>query len=293
MARKKAKKSDRTTTCEKSNKLFDSCEKFHDISVPCEINHICPPNCENSLIRLNRAIAETGLCSRRKADDLILSGQIEVNGTTISDPATRVSRTDRLSRLGSPLSSKQAKVTYLLNKPVQVVCTASDPQGRKTVLDLLPPEMRKLRLYPVGRLDYFSEGLLLLTNDGDLAYCLTHPSRHIPKIYEVTIRGPMPESALNSFRSGLLLPDGKQLQPIGIDIKRLATGDTLARLELREGVNRQIRRMCDAFGLVILKLKRVAEGPLVLGQLEPGQFRRLEESELATLRNACGLVNVP
>lgn len=261
------------------------CENSHNTSTPCEKTHNGSSSCESSHMRLNRALAATGLCSRRKADELILSGKIEVNGKQILNPAIQVSPSDMLSYNGSPLSNNASLSTYMLYKPAQTVCTVSDPQGRKTVLDLLPAQLRKLRLYPVGRLDYFSEGLLLLTNDGNLAFRLAHPSHHVRKIYEVTIRGPLPEEAIRNFRSGFTLPNGKKLLPIGIETKTLAGGDTLARMELREGVNRQIRRMCDAYRLVILKLKRVSEGPLLLGSLKPGQFRKLAPSELASLRS--------
>lgn len=278
--------------CEKNHIENRACEDTHLIKRACENTHNVHSNCENShhhspnreIMRLNRAIAATGLCSRRKADKLILSGQIAVNGKIQRNPATHVSSLDALTCSGRQLQAPDKTTTIVLNKPVEIICTASDPAGRKTVLDLLPNNLRKLRLYPVGRLDYFSEGLLVLTNNGDLAYRLAHPSCHIPKVYEVTIRGGLPDDALLAFRSGLTLPEGRKLRPVEVDAKKLPNGNTLLHITLQEGVNRQIRKMCAVFDLVILKLKRVSQGPLTLGNLAPGRFRNVTAKELAALK---------
>ncbi|WP_303174646.1 pseudouridine synthase [uncultured Desulfovibrio sp.] len=240
-------------------------------------------------VRLNKAIAAAGLCSRRKADELILAGQVRINGTLEENPARRVLPGDRIAVNDRELAAVQEYYYLLLHKPVQTVCTVNDPEGRPTVMAYLPPEVRHLRLYPVGRLDYFSEGLLLLTNDGELAQRLTHPRHHQPKTYEVLIRGSVPETALAVMRRGMRLDEGQALLPVDVEAKTAENGNTLLRMVLRQGVNRQIRRMCRDLGLTILRLRRVAQGPLALGSLKPGAARALAPGEVAGLRQSVGL----
>ena len=240
-------------------------------------------------VRLNKAIAAAGLCSRRKADELILAGQVRINGTLEENPARRVLPGDRIAVNDRELAAAQEYYYLLLHKPVQTVCTVNDPEGRPTVMAYLPPEVRHLRLYPVGRLDYFSEGLLLLTNDGELAQRLTHPRHHQPKTYEVLIRGSVPETALAVMRLGMRLDEGQALLPVDVEAKTAENGNTLLRMVLRQGVNRQIRRMCRDLGLTILRLRRVAQGPLALGSLKPGAARALAPGEVAGLRQSVGL----
>lgn len=240
-------------------------------------------------VRLNKAIAAAGLCSRRKADELILAGQVRINGTLEENPARRVLPGDRIAVNDRELAAAQEYYYLLLHKPVQTVCTVNDPEGRPTVMAYLPPEVRHLRLYPVGRLDYFSEGLLLLTNDGELAQRLTHPRHHQPKTYEVLIRGSVPETALAVMRRGMRLDEGQALLPVDVEAKTAENGNTLLRMVLRQGVNRQIRRMCRDLGLTILRLRRVAQGPLALGSLKPGAARALAPGEVADLRQSVGL----
>lgn len=240
-------------------------------------------------VRLNKAIAAAGLCSRRKADELILAGQVRINGTLEENPARRVLPGDHIAVNDRELAAAQEYYYLLLHKPVQTVCTVNDPEGRPTVMAYLPPEVRHLRLYPVGRLDYFSEGLLLLTNDGELAQRLTHPRHHQPKTYEVLIRGSVPETALAVMRRGMRLDEGQALLPVDVEAKTAENGNTLLRMVLRQGVNRQIRRMCRDLGLTILRLRRVAQGPLALGSLKPGAARALAPGEVAGLRQSVGL----
>ena len=240
-------------------------------------------------VRLNKAIAAAGLCSRRKADELILAGQVRINGTLEENPARRVLPGDRIAVNDRELAAAQEYYYLLLHKPVQTVCTVNDPEGRPTVMAYLPPEVRHLRLYPVGRLDYFSEGLLLLTNDGELAQRLTHPRHHQPKTYEVLIRGSVPETALAVMRRGMRLDEGQAVLPVDVEAKTAENGNTLLRMVLRQGVNRQIRRMCRDLGLTILRLRRVAQGPLALGSLKPGAARALAPGEVAGLRQSVGL----
>lgn len=189
-------------------------------------------------IRLNKTIAQAGYCSRRKADELIFSGQVLVNGCVEQNPARHVLPDDAITVNGHPLSAAQEFCYLLLHKPVQTVCTVSDPEGRPTVMDCLPATLQGLRLYPVGRLDYFSEGLLLLTNDGELAQRLTHPRHHQPKMYEVLVRGPVNAGALERMRRGMRLAEGEDLLPVEVEKKETQEGDSLLQMVLRQGLNR-------------------------------------------------------
>ncbi len=242
-------------------------------------------------MRLNKAIAASGLCSRRKADELIFSGRVTVNGVTEANPARQVLPNDALGVDGRPLNGVQDFCYLMLYKPVQVVCTVHDPEGRPTVMDYLPGNVRGLRLYPVGRLDYFSEGLLLLTNDGQLAQRLTHPSHHQPKTYEVLVRGSVSDAALAAMRRGMRLAEGEVLMPVEVEAS-FAKGRTLLRMVLHQGLNRQIRRMCRDLDLTILHLKRVAQGPLELGSLTAGRARELSAAEIKLLKESVSLHEV-
>ncbi len=241
-------------------------------------------------LRLNKALAEAGYCSRRRADILVFTGHVTVNGEREVQPSRRVGPEDHIAVDGQPIRrGQQAKFYLLLHKPVQVVCTVSDPQGRPTVLDCLPPEYSAVRLFPVGRLDYFSEGLLLLTNDGALSQRLMHPRYHLSKVYDVLVRDVVREKVLQAMRNGMTLAEGERLQPVDVTARATATGKTRLRMVLRQGVNRQIRRMCRDFGLTILRLRRVSLGPLQLGDLPAGQCRALTANEVEALRRAAGL----
>ncbi len=246
---------------------------------------------DTDYMRLNKAIAASGLCSRRKADELIFSGRVTVNGMTEPNPARQVSPHDALGVDGRLLTGVQSFCYLMLYKPVQVVCTVHDPEGRPTVMDYLPENVRGLRLYPVGRLDYFSEGLLLLTNDGQLAQRLTHPSHHQPKTYEVFVRGSVSDASLTAMRRGMRLAEGENLMPVEVEAS-FAKGRTLLRMVLHQGLNRQIRRMCRDLGLTILHLKRVAQGPLELGNLATGRARQLTAAEIKLLKKSVCLDEV-
>jgi 23S rRNA pseudouridine2605 synthase len=251
-------------------------------------------------LRINKAIARAGVCSRRGADGLISRGAVKVNGVVVLERGLLLSPSDVLEVegrrvefrvLGTPARSY---LYVMLHKPAQVMCTVRDPEGRRTVLDLLEGKYAGRRIYPVGRLDYFSEGLLLLTDDGDLAGRLMHPRRHLPRRYELLARtgpGGIPEAFLDKMRGGMTLAEGDKLAPV--EVKRLrfmaGRGEELVELTLYQGVNRQIRRMCRDLGLTVLRLVRVGEGPLVLGGLGKGLCRELTELELRELRAALGL----
>lgn len=248
-------------------------------------------------MRLNKALAMAGVCSRRRADELVFAGNVAVNGITASSPGMQVNPgEDIITVYGRPvafLPQGQESIKhsyYLLHKPVEVVTTANDPQGRRTVFDILPEAIRKRRIFPVGRLDYFSEGLLLLTSDGDLTYRLTHPKYHLPKVYEILVRGEVTQSKLEIMRMGMTLSEGEKLAPVGLKVlSRKALGKTLLEMTLVQGINRQIRRMCRDLELTVLKLKRTQEGPLTLGDLPVGQVRALTPAEIKALLKAVGL----
>ncbi len=244
---------------------------------------------EETGMRLNKYIASTGFCSRRAADELISELRVTINGR----PATmgdRVTSRDVIRVDGTVIRTEDEVVCLMLHKPVCVVSTARDPQGRKTVLDFVPDRWRHLRLYPVGRLDYLSEGLLLLTNDGELANLLTHPSHNHSKIYEVLVRGQVTQRVLRTLRGGMTLAEGDVTAPCRVEAAPCPDGDTLLTFTLHQGLNRQIRRMCRDTGLMVLRLKRVAEGGLPLGSLAPGQTRLLGHAELDALKNRqCGV----
>ncbi|WP_300923064.1 pseudouridine synthase [uncultured Desulfovibrio sp.] len=245
-------------------------------------------------MRLNKAVAASGFCARRKADELIFAGRVAVDGKSETNPARRVSAGAVISVDGKPLCRKQKFAYLLLHKPVRTVCTLSDPQGRPTVMDCLPESLRGMGLFPVGRLDYFSDGVLLLTNDGELANLLTHPRHHVDKVYEVLVRGPVTDHQLEVMRGGMRLSDGTPLLPVEARrIEEKAGRDTLLRLTLRQGVNRQIRRMCADLGLTILRLRRVAQGGLRLGALRAGETRFLAPEEVQALRSGAGLTEAP
>lgn len=241
-------------------------------------------------IRLNKFLAQAGVCSRRKADDLIAAGRVLVNEKTVTELGCKITpNTDTVKVDGRTIQSQtnEEKRTYLLlHKPIQVVCTVSDPEGRPTILDCLPEEFQDKRLYPVGRLDFFSEGLLILTNDGTLTHRLTHPRYYLEKIYEVHVRETPTEEDIERMQKGMRLQEGEKLAPIKV---RFDSHANCLYLTLHQGVNRQIRRMCRDLGLTILKLKRLQTGPLQLGALPLGQCRELTDKEVTALQNAVGI----
>ncbi|MDR0992520.1 MAG: rRNA pseudouridine synthase [Ruminococcus sp.] len=234
--------------------------------------------------RLQKIIAESGLCSRRKAEELIKSGVVLVNGRPckLGDSA---SPRDTITIKGEVLRvpKKRVKHYIMLNKPRGYVTTVSDELGRKNVTDLLTGVAG--RVYPVGRLDKDSEGLLLFTNDGDLANAVMHPRGHIPKNYRVTIRGKVSEEQLAVLSLPMDL-DGDITGEAHVEVLTAEPGRTVLMIVIKEGKNRQIRRMCEKAGLEVARLKRVAVGPIKLGMLKPGAWRDLTDSEIKALRGA-------
>lgn len=239
------------------------------------------------LERLQKYLARCGVASRRKAEELIKQGQVMVNKQVISEMGFLVdSGKDLIEVKGKKVTPEQRKLYLLFYKPIRVVTTLDDPQQRKKVIDLLQGVAE--RIYPVGRLDYNSEGLLLMTNDGELAYRLTHPRYEIAKTYQTKVQGLVNEKALNKLRAGVELEDGLT-QPAIVKLLRSNHVKTELEITIKEGRNRQVRRMCDKIGHPVISLKRIKLGPLVLGNLKPGKYRELKPREVAALKSACHL----
>lgn len=242
-------------------------------------------------VRINKYLATCGVASRRGADELIARGEVRLNGAVVTSPGVKIQPgVDRLEVSGREVRPAAGPdLTLVLHKPVEVVTTLRDPQGRRTVLDLLPPDVQARRPAPVGRLDYFSEGLLLLTTDGDLCHRLTHPSGHVDKEYEILVRPPARPEQLETMRKGMRLAEGERLAPVRVEVLETEKDRQTLRLTLIQGINRQIRRMCRDLDLTVLRLRRVRQGPVRLGDLALGSFRQLSPKELADLRRAAGL----
>jgi len=240
------------------------------------------------LVRLQKVIAQAGVASRRKAEELITAGRVTVNGRVVQRLGSRVDpERDRVAVDGRVIG-EEPKVVIILNKPPGYVSTVRDDRGRPTALDLLPGLGR--RIYPVGRLDYDTGGLILLTNDGPLAFGLTHPSRQVIKTYVALVRGHPGRTALKSLAEGVWLEDGRTA-PARVRLLGAHGGNAILELTIHEGRNREVRRMCEAVGHPVIDLKRTRIGPLTLGSLRVGEFRTLDESEVEALRRAAGLVS--
>lgn len=236
-------------------------------------------------IRINKYLATQGIASRRGVDELISQGKITINGK-IAKPGDRVDVNDIIFVEGKQVISANQNFTYIiLNKPKGVISTAEDEFGRKTVVDFVKS---RERLYPVGRLDENSTGLILLTNDGDLTYRLTHPKYHIPKTYELLIQGSVSADILEKFATGVELKDGIT-SPAQVEVLWERDNRTLLRLTIHEGWYHQIRRMCAALNLELIDLKRVSIGFLKLGSLPTGKSRILKTDEILQLKKEVGI----
>jgi 23S rRNA pseudouridine2605 synthase len=231
--------------------------------------------------RLQKIIAAAGVTSRRKAEELILEGRVTVNGTVITELGSKADMEhDHIKVDGRLLHPPKHQVYLALHKPRNYVTTVHDPERRPTVMDLIPRV--KERVFPVGRLDYASEGLLLLTNDGELANVLTSAKSHVPKIYLVKVNGTLSSDQEEEFRTGVPL-GGRRTAPAGLKLTRRAENPWY-EVRLIEGRTNQIRNMFRHFGFLVEKLKRVRIGPLDLGTLQPGEFRHLSPREVAEFR---------
>ena len=227
-------------------------------------------------VRLAKFLAWAGVASRRASEEIIRQGRVTVDGQTVTDPARHVDEPAAVLVDGDPVSPPEQRVVYMVNKPAGVVSTARDPQQRQTIVSLVPSETR---LYPVGRLDADATGLILLTNDGELAHRLTHPSFEVPKTYRAVVgNAPVRASTLRALRRGVRLEDGLTSPARA----RLSAPDTI-ELTIHEGRKRQVKRMCEEVGHPVRSLERVKFGQLELGGLPRGRWRRLTENEVRAL----------
>ena len=233
--------------------------------------------------RLQKILSQAGIASRRHAERIIVEGRITVNGAVVTELGSKADiERDHIKVDGKLIHAPKQQLYIALNKPHSTVTTVSDPEGRPTVMDMLHGV--KERVYPVGRLDYHSEGLLLLTNDGELANAITSAATHLPKTYLVKVNGALTVEQEKKFREGVPI-DGRRTLPAGL--KMIRTGENpWYEIKLFEGRNQQIRTMFKHFGRLVEKLKRVRIGPIDLGPLKPGQFRYLSEQELHRLKRA-------
>ncbi|MCP4576353.1 MAG: rRNA pseudouridine synthase [Deltaproteobacteria bacterium] len=248
-----------------------------------------PPTLKNGKAqRINRILSLAGLTSRRKADDWIRSGRVTVNGRPVTELGTRAAwGSDSIQVDGREIPKPSPRIYLMLNKPFGYVCTLKDPEGRHLVTELL--EGITQRVYPVGRLDFDSLGLLLFTNDGECAYRLTHPKYQVPRTYKVTVEGKITEAALGRLREGVQLEDGPSGQSKTTLIKRGET-HSIIRTTITQGRSRQVRRMLAAVGYNVIHLMRTDFGKLRLGDLKVGEYRFLEKEEVDVMKRVVGLI---
>ena len=236
----------------------------------------------SSQIRLQKVIARSGIASRRKAEDLIKEGQVTVNGKTISVLGTCIDpKRDHVKVNGRHIKPAPPEVFLMLNKPAGCLSTMKDPLGRPTIADLV--DKVSIRTFPVGRLDYDSEGLLLLTNNGSVAQACLHPQYHVPKTYVAKIKGVLTNDEVKQLKQGVLLDDGPTA-PARVRKIRIAEANSWVELTIHEGRNHQVKRMLEAVGHLVIKLKRTKFGPLALGDLPLGECRYLTDKEANALR---------
>ncbi len=232
--------------------------------------------------RVQKVLARAGVASRRKCEEFILQGRVKINKKVINKLGTKVDpKKDIIEFDNKSIKMKEEKIYIILNKPVNYVTTMSDPRGRRTAADLVKKIPQ--RIYPVGRLDYDTEGLLLMTNDGELTYKLTHPSHEVQKTYLAVVKGFPDGQALNKLKSGILLEDGLT-SPAEAKVLKKYKNSSMLQITIHEGRNRQVRRMCEAVGYPVLKLKRIQVAFLKLGNLKVGSYRNLTISEIEKLK---------
>lgn len=233
-------------------------------------------------MRLQKYLAQCGVASRRHAEEMIAQGKVQVNGQTVREMGVQVEDTDIVCVNGERVQLESEKRYVLYHKPMGEVTTVSDPKGRETVMDHFHDY--PVRLYPIGRLDYDSEGLLLLTNDGDLAAKLTHPSHEVDKTYLARVTGNLSEEAVHRLRTGVVLDDGFKTSPARVNVIRVETFACAVLITIHEGHNRQVRRMMEAVGHKVLLLRRVKFGPIDLRGLPRGEWRDLTQEEIRALK---------
>lgn len=233
-------------------------------------------------MRINKYIANAGIASRRKADELIKAGKVKVNGKVMSQPGYDVADRDEVLVEGRSVQSAENKVYYAMNKPLGVITSVNDDRGRMTVVDIMSDVEE--RVFPVGRLDYNTSGLLLLTNDGDFANRIMHPGRRVDKTYRVRVAGNISKMKISVLRAGVRLGKFKTA-PARVDVITWNRHSMILEVTIHEGKNHQIRRMFEAVGYPVQELERISIGNMKLGHLKPGQYRKLSRRELEYFRN--------
>lgn len=231
--------------------------------------------------RLQKYMAKCGVASRRKCEEIILSGRVEVNGSVITELGFKINENDVVEVDSNVIKVEENKVYIILNKPTGYITSNSDEKERKTILDIVNV---KERIYPIGRLDYDSSGLLLLTNDGDIYNKIIHPKKEIEKRYIATVKGTFSKEELEKFRSGVDI-GGYITAPAKIKVIKESKSNSVVEITIHEGKNRQVRKMCSAFNHEVLNLKRIAIGKLSLDNLKEGQWRNLNEKEVSYLKS--------
>jgi pseudouridine synthase len=232
--------------------------------------------------RLQKVLAHAGVASRRSCEELILAGKVKVDGKLITDLGIKVDPEKSVIEVaGKPIPGKEQLIYILLYKPAGFLSTVHDPQKRRTVMDLIHGVRQ--RVYPVGRLDYDTSGLILLTNDGELANDLIHPSREVEKTYRALVKGIPTGKCLGELAKGIMLEDGKTA-PAQVKVKKIINGNALVDITIHEGRNRQVRRMFQRVGNPVIRLKRIAFGPLKIGRMKPGEWRYLTDREVEILK---------
>lgn len=233
--------------------------------------------------RLQKVIAQAGIASRRKAEEMIADGKVKVNGKTVREMGVQVSPSDKIEVNGVEIG-KEEKVYFLFNKPKKCICSANDEKGRETVLDYFQDVPQ--RIFPVGRLDYDTSGLLLMTNDGEFANMMMHPRFHIRKTYEVSVNGVLTDDMCRILENGVNLEDGRTLPAEVVLLERSTKRNrTVLQITIQEGRNRQVRRMMEYFHCEVTRLTRISYAFLDLGTLIQGQYRRLRSYEVRKLKN--------
>ena len=237
-------------------------------------------------MRINKYLAECGLASRRKCESFILNGDVTVNGKTVTDLSTQIERGDNVVVCGKKAVLPRKHIYLLVNKPKGCVTTVSDDKGRKTVLDIVRADYPDARLFPVGRLDYDTEGMLILTTDGELCNRLTHPTSEIKKVYSARIEGEIGEKELSRIRNGVEI-NGKMTKKCSARVVKYdgKTRQTTVEISISEGMNREVRKMFEAVGKNVVFLKRVAIGDLRMRGVDRGSYRKLTAEETDYLKN--------
>ena len=233
--------------------------------------------------RLQKYLANAGIASRRKCEELILQGKVEVNGNVVTELGTKVTSKDVVKYDGKIVKPEEEKIYILLNKPIGYITTAHEQFGRDKVLDLI--KINK-RIVPVGRLDMYTSGALILTNDGELVNKLTHPKNEIDKTYNVTLKGKITESEIESLKNGVIIDDDYLTKPAKVKILKIDEEKNISRVQIiiHEGKNRQIRKMCEAIDKKVLALHRSKIGTLDVKDLKPGEWRYLNSSEIKSIK---------